>query len=84
MKTIIFFLKQLYWRWYFLRYSIPASGEVEWAISRYVHSPRILKAMLLYIYGQSLEEIAVTMECTRERIRQMLNKGVRSARTARK
>jgi hypothetical protein len=77
------FLRSLYWRWYFRRHgNTPAPGEVEWAISKYDHRPRILKVMLLYIYGQSLEEIAVNMECTRERIRQILNKGVRSARLA--
>jgi hypothetical protein len=57
----------------------PGKAEVKWAIGEYKHTAGILSAMKKYSFGQDLQAIATEAKVTRERVRQMILKGVYSA-----
>jgi hypothetical protein len=57
----------------------PSTREVAWALDAYRgHTPKIRQAMLTYalLSGGSLEYVGMVMNHTRERVRQMIRKGV--------
>lgn len=57
----------------------PSRQEVEWAITKYNHSKNINICMVHYVYGHSYEDIAIKFKSTRERVRQLIRKGVRQS-----
>jgi hypothetical protein len=58
----------------------PSRQEVEWALSVYGgHTYRIADVMSSYFIGMDFESIAKPMGVPRERVRQMICKGVRQS-----
>lgn len=60
---------------------IPSSQEAKWALDKYPHTERVKIALRLRSVGISLEIMSTQVfNCTRERIRQLLMKGIRQSK----
>lgn len=56
----------------------PSRVEASWKAQKYLHNNRVKQALVGYgMLNMSLEDIAKDMNCTRERVRQLILKGCR-------
>lgn len=74
----------LFWLLRFFNGREPSPLEAYWAAVYCRHTVRIEWALLYYGAGAGLEQTAKNLNCTRERVRQMVRKGVRKAHVASK
>lgn len=59
----------------------PSRKEADWALGKFKHTDRITHVLMCYADGLTYEQVGDLMKCTRERIRQIVRKGVRQARS---
>ncbi len=64
-------------RWW---YGEVSPQEAKWAILNYNHTTRIYLALAYKSMNRDYHTISKTLGCTRERVRQMILKGIRQAR----
>lgn len=57
----------------------PSRAEVVWALEHVSLTMRIMSVMLMYSEGENYDTIATHHGVTRERVRQLIQKGVRDA-----
>lgn len=79
-------IRHFFWWLHRRKHGYPSQDEIFVLFPR-IHAlstPRIREASLHYMMGYSICEIAERMNCTRERIRQMIMKARRQALVVRK